>query len=375
MAKYPIKYTPIEQQADQLWKAFYQTETEQFWRAYTGLAQKAKASRAPLIQPTQRQVTTPLPHKKTNPLSVMWVLRQITGFLFVTGLCGLLGYALYSFADTYRVMPETWRGYTTDTTHREVYALFDTKELLELKVKMARLEKKEKRLLKVLRDTARFAGKPQDLKESKKGLRKLLMPVLKNTQQKLDSHQRAFNLAYAPFLKKEMQAQKIKDSLFKDYSTQERPKLDSLYAYCQAKGVGLSQNTIKFYLKNAGGINFRSNPYNLSAKNQAVYNLFGTQDTGVFFYVATGNTLCRLKKLKGGYYTLLPNKGLVNIDSTLHHIYKAQRLFKYQGYQIQVKPLGVYYETEKAQYYIPKNRRKNIGIELKIELYQKAQRE
>ncbi|WP_299453178.1 hypothetical protein [uncultured Microscilla sp.] len=369
MAKYPIKYTPLEQQADQLWQAFYQTETEDFWAVYTDLAQKAKASRVPLIQPTQRQSTAPLPHKKPTTPSVMWVLRQIAVFLFVTGLCGLLGYALYSFADAYRV-PNTWKGYTTDATHREAYALFDTKELLELKVKMTQLEKQEKRLFDIFRD----AEKPQKHKESRKELKKVLTPVLKGTQQKLDSLRRAFKLAYAPFLKQKKQAQKIKDSLFKDYSPQDRPTLDTLYAYCQTEGLNLNKTNIDAYLQNAGGINFKKAPYNLSTKNQAVYDLLGTKDTrdtSLFFYADPDNTLRRLKKLKEGYYTLMLNK-VVNIDSTRHSIYQARLVPKYQGYQVQVKLLGVCYETEKATYYIPKNKHKHIVIELQIKLHQKA---
>jgi hypothetical protein len=47
----------------------------------------------------------------------------------------------------------------------------------------------------------------------------------------------------------------------------------------------------------------------------------------------------------------------------------------YQGYQIKATHLGLYYETDKAQYYIPKQKHKYIGIELKIDIHRKAKQE
>jgi hypothetical protein len=290
----------------------------------------------------------------------------------VLGVCGFVGYAFFSVVEAKRVLPTTWKGYTSDTTGKGVYALYDTKELLELRSKVISFEQQERRLVNNLENKTTFTG--EERKTDKKALKKIFQPVLDDIKQKLATHQQALQVASAPLLKKQMKEKQIKDALFKDYSPQDRPALDTLYAYCQAQGVKIGKNTIEYYLKYGGGINFKQIPHNLSPKNEAVYRLFGRRDTCIYFYADTSHTLHRVKKLKEGYHTFSPHQ-LVSIDSSQHHIYQARLLPMYQGYQIKATHLGLYYETDKAQYYIPKQKHKYIGIELKIDIHRKAKQE
>lgn len=367
------KYNTTEKEAAQLWRGFRRNEQDAFWQSYDKLTQQAKSRQNPAIQTAQkRQATAPLAHKKTSDFSALWVLRQVATLFLVLGVCGFVGYAFFSVVEANQVLPTTWKGYTSDTVAKETYALYNTKKLLELKSKVVSFELQERRLTNNLENKTTFTG--QERKTDKKALKKIFQPVLDDVRQKLAAHQQSLQVAYAPLLKKQQHAEQIKDALFKDYRPQDRSALDSLYAYCQVQGVTIGKNTIEYYLKYGGGINFRRKPYNLSPKNEAVYRLFGRRDTCIYFYADTSHTLHRVKKLKEGYYTFESHQ-LVNIDPTQHHIYQARLLPMYQGYQIKATHLGLYYETEKAQYYIPKQKHKYIGIELKIDIHQKAKQE
>jgi hypothetical protein len=180
--------------------------------------------------------------------------------------------------------------------------------------------------------------------------------------------------------------QKIKDFMFKDEKAQDRPRLDSLYALCQALRENLTPQIKQNYLKEGGGVNGCKPPENLSYQNQAVHNLFlWGKNTEIYFIVKKGKEICRVVKLGEAFYrfkgedevgTFETGDFIEKIDQRTS-VYKAKLSLVYtdKNYPVKVGLSGAYYQTLTSDVYIKQKDRAKVKTQLKVELHRKAKQD
>lgn len=365
MAKYPSKHSPLEQKADKLWQVFSQTETEEFWRKYLVLTQKARRQERSTIQSLQNPPKPPLPpHQAQAPPSRFLLLKKSLIFVFLLLVAAFVGYQSTQLRHK-NELTNVWHGYITNAYYTTVYDSIKTVKLLYLKEA-------------VLRKSAK-------IKDEKVRLKTFPRLIDREWEQKLkmkDSLQQVFVRRYEHHTQAKFH-QKIKDFMFKGDRIQDRPRLDSLYVLCQVLGENLTNQIKQNYLKEGGGINGCKTPHNLSYQNRAVHNLFlWGKNTEIYFIVKKGKEICRVVKLGAAFYrfkgedevgTFATGDFIEQIDQRTS-IYKATLSLVYtdKNYPVRVGLSGVYYQTLTSDVYIKQKDRAQVKTQLKVELHRKA---
>jgi hypothetical protein len=373
MAKYPSQHSPLEQKADKLWQAFSQTETEEFWRKYLALTKKAKRQEHTTIQglqnppkrPSHQTQTIASPAQAQASRFPLW--QKIAIFTFLLLLAIFVGYQSIQ-TRRQNQLTNVWYGYTTNAYYTTVYDSIKTVKLLYLKEAVLR--------------------KSAQIKAEKVTLKTLPRLIDREWEQKLkmrDSLQQVFVQRHERHTQAQFH-QKIKDFMFKDEKAQDRPRLDSLYALCQALRENLTPQIKQNYLKEGGGVNGCKPPENLSYQNQAVHNLFlWGKNTEIYFIVKKGKEICRVVKLGEAFYrfkgedevgTFETGDFIEKIDQRTS-VYKAKLSLVYtdKNYPVKVGLSGAYYQTLTSDVYIKQKDRAKVKTQLKVELHRKAKQD
>lgn len=381
----PHKPNPIDHKVKILWGDF--KDSDQFWRKHSHLLQEAqyiqKELQSPITTADNLDQNTETKQKKatlpnTHPVSVynrlygvktaqqeiiekaiVMIVTIIAGVSLLLFNLAKMGKAVKKPILTKQSSPKiilskSFDGYKVNTDFMTNYDSLRVDSIAWKKHELTLLKHKEREYETGFVNAVKS---PQVIKEYNEALNRI--------RQKLQIKQQDFVASYQAYLK---QKNKKEDTVI----VHEAPPQEIKQMEKTAPNHFIPHQRLIRFVLTKDQTSQRRTPHNLQAHNKAVYQLFMSGDTLVYFIKSKHQILHRVRKIGGKFYATMGKLGqLFKVNTAHYHIYQADlTLALVVGNEIRpVKGLkAILYKQQgsQKQFYIPQGEWLNTRLHLSI---------